>query len=229
MSKFQDYIENFVPAPSEPLQFRAIGLVQGIYAASEKEPYKGALITSENPPIDCVTLGKVSTPLGKKDCSKEHLFVVYPRTKPEGLHLQIMGVWDKKIDSSLSKADANGYFNIRGNVVYQSKPSVPEKDQCVVIQIRQSPKKGEVRPKFFKLKLKGKLPEYGVNCFWDIVAKLVYGELVIQWGTKLTKYDPSKAKKKKKIFPKKAIDSTPIAKDSVREQPSRKKVITLNK
>ena len=195
MPNFQDYIEHFIPAPSEALQFRAIGLVEGIYAASEKEPFKGALITENNRPIDTVTLGRVSTPLGKKDCSKPHLFVVYPRTKEEGLHLQIMGIWDKAgID--LPTADANGYFSIRGNVVYQSKPSVVESDQCVVIQIRQAPKKGEVRPKFFKLKLKGKLSEYGVSCFWDIVAKLQNGQIVIQWGTKLTKYDPSKAKKK---------------------------------
>ena len=84
-----------IPPPSEPKQFRAIGLLQGVYVPSEEQFNRGELITREGLHLDAVLLGQVMSLVKKYlDLSLPHLWVVYPRTRDaEPMHVQLVGVW----------------------------------------------------------------------------------------------------------------------------------------
>ena len=82
-----------IPAVTDPLQYRAIGIVRGIYKPQDDENFtRGALIDSNGNEIDSVVLGRV-IPLIRNHISleKPHLWVVYPRCRnSQNLHLQKM-------------------------------------------------------------------------------------------------------------------------------------------
>jgi hypothetical protein len=86
-----------IPPPSEPMQYRAIGLVRGRYKASDEQFTQGALITTDGVELNAVLLGRImSLVKNHLDLEQEHLWVVYPRTRQENdtLHIQIVGVWE---------------------------------------------------------------------------------------------------------------------------------------
>ncbi len=227
-----------IAPPSEPKQYRAIGLVRGHYQPSTEQFTRGNLRTPDGSEIDAVLLGRVMSLLKNHlDLESEHLWVVYPRTRQENndLHIQIMGVWEpetlrtkvkssteltneeqEQISSSISiaptaeddkgqeklpeiedidnskpttflptpeiKTDSlaaldDGYFSIRGEVIYQSQD-----EEYVIVKVQQSARKGEEEPKFFKLKLKGNLGDRPLNHFWDLHIQRQNTSLVIQYG-----------------------------------------------
>ncbi|NEP84719.1 MAG: hypothetical protein F6K39_45430 [Okeania sp. SIO3B3] len=225
-----------IAPPSEPKQYRAIGLVRGRYQPSTEQFTRGSLQTPDGSEIDAVLLGRVMSLLKNHlDLEEEHLWVVYPRTRQENddLHIQIMGVWEpetlKKIKNTESKheeqdsvtssltisptAEENqseeipqisedidnsqqttivtddetqtdsllslndGYFSIRGEVIYQS-----QEEEYVIVRVKQSPRKDEETPRFFKLKLKGHLGERPLNRFWDLHIQRQNTFLVIQYA-----------------------------------------------
>jgi hypothetical protein len=177
-----------IPPPSHPRQYRAIGLVQGIYQRSDAQLTKGTILTEDGTPIDSVVLGRViSLVKNHLDLEKPHLWVVYPRTRQENdaLHVQIVGVWEPetlKKDEDLVVAtgiDA-GYFSIRGEVIFTDRDA-----GTVIVKIRQSPKTEGEKPKFFKLKLRGTLPGKPVSRFWDFRVRLTGDALVIREGLDL--------------------------------------------
>jgi hypothetical protein len=207
-----------IPPPSEPKQYRAIGLVAGRYQPSEEQFTRGNLVTPEGTAIDAVLLGKVMS-LVKNHLSddEEHLWVVYPRTrqKEKTLHVQIMGVWEPEkltpaaVDSSPSSSEAtapvsqessppqeqtepeiqDGYFSIRGEVIFQSQD-----EEYIVVKIKQSPKDSETKPKFFKLQLEGTLPGKAVGHFWDLHIKRQENSLRIEQGNDMGSIAPKKKK-----------------------------------
>lgn len=197
-----------IPPPSNPKQYRAIGLIRGTYRASDEQLTRGALLTSDGTAIDAVLLGRVlSLVKNHLDLDKEHLWVVYPRTRQENdlLHVQIVGVWEPE---TLSQSDStseesalpeinssieSGYFSIRGEVIYFSI-----ENEVIIVKIKQAPKKESETMKFFKLKLKGVLSEKPLRHFWDLHAQLQGETLVIQEANDLGFATP-----KKKPFPKK--------------------------
>lgn len=70
-----------ISLPSEPMQYRAIGLVKGKYIASEEQFNRGDIAAADGTLIDAVLLGRVTSLIKKHlDLDKEHLWVVYPRT-----------------------------------------------------------------------------------------------------------------------------------------------------
>jgi hypothetical protein len=87
-----------IAPPSEPMQYRAIGLVRGVYQPeAEDQLNRGKLISDDDCEIDAVLLGRVTSLVKKHiDLATAHLWVVYPRTREgdEDLHLQIVGVWE---------------------------------------------------------------------------------------------------------------------------------------
>ncbi|GAX34903.1 hypothetical protein [Nodularia sp. NIES-3585] len=86
-----------IPPPSEPMQYRAIGLVRGRYLASTEQFTQGTLLTKDGVELNAVLLGRImSLVKNHLDLEKDHLWVVYPRTRQENdtLHLQIVGVWE---------------------------------------------------------------------------------------------------------------------------------------
>ena len=83
-----------IPPPSDPKQYRAIGLIQGRYQFSEEQLTQGTVWTPDGTAIDAVLLGRVlSLVKNHLDLSENHLWVVYPRTrqKDDHLHVQIVG------------------------------------------------------------------------------------------------------------------------------------------
>ena len=86
-----------IPPPSEPKQYRAIGLVRGRYTPSDEQFTRGAMLTNEGTEVEAVLLGRVmSLVRNHLDLEQEHLWVVYPRTREmrQDLHVQIVGVWE---------------------------------------------------------------------------------------------------------------------------------------
>ncbi|MFH7242749.1 MAG: hypothetical protein ACHWZW_07845 [Spirulina sp.] len=92
-----------IAPPSEPMQYRAIGLVRGTYVPTEADQInRGNLTTDDGLTVDSVLLGRVTSLVKKHlDLTAPHLWVVYPRTRREtetdedqDLHFQIVGVWE---------------------------------------------------------------------------------------------------------------------------------------
>ncbi len=70
-----------ISLPSEPRQYRAIGLLKGKYIAPEDQLNRGDILTEDGTLIDAVLLGRVTSLIKKHiDLEKDHLWVVYPRT-----------------------------------------------------------------------------------------------------------------------------------------------------
>lgn len=101
-----------IPPPSEPMQYRAIGLVRGKYAPAEEQFTRGNLHADDGTAIDAVLLGRVmSLVKNHLDLQESHLWVVYPRTRKEdgNLHVQIVGVWEpENLSQEESDAEAEG-------------------------------------------------------------------------------------------------------------------------
>ncbi|NJP09625.1 MAG: hypothetical protein HC866_09175 [Leptolyngbyaceae cyanobacterium RU_5_1] len=200
-----------IPPPSEPKQYRAIGLVRGRYTSSEEEFTRGTLVTSDGVEFNAVLLGRVMSLVRNHiDLEKDHLWVVYPRTREiEGdLHIQIVGVWEPETlkqgenDAENASEDANeastsdltdssledGYFSIRGEVVFFS-----QEERHVVVKIQQAPRKNSQKGKMFKLSLQGDLDSpKTVGYFWDLHIKRESTALVITEATCIGLAPPKK-------------------------------------
>lgn len=186
-----------IPAPSEPMQYRAIGLVRGTYKPSDEQFTRGVMTTEDGTDVEAVLLGRVMS-LVKNHLAleKEHLWVVYPRTreKEETLHLQVVGVWEpENLNQGGTESEADdeagevayvpstdvedNQFSIRGEVIFYS-----EEEKKTVIKIRQTlRKKNETEHKAFKLNLEGTLPSpKTIGYFWDLHVKRVDQALTIQ-------------------------------------------------
>ena len=163
-----------IPSVTDPLQYRAIGLVRGIYRPQDDATFtRGALIDSNGNEIDSVVLGRVITLIRNHvHLEKPHLWVVYPRCRNnQNLHLQITGIWEPSTlnKDHLEKEDLNeassfkvdsddllegdDYFSIRGELIF-TKPEEKE----VVIKIRQKPRNQQKKASPFKVNLKGEVP-----------------------------------------------------------------------
>ena len=179
-----------IPAPSHPRQYRAIGLIQAKYKLTADQLTQGTLTTSDGTEIEAVLLGRIiSLVKNHLDLANNHLWVVYPRTKPktDHLHVQIVGVWEPEtlnkteniVEPSTEEVE-DGYFSIRGEVVYYS-----QEKEIIVVKIKQFPRKEGDKPKFFKLTLKGTLPDKPLHHFWDLKVRLVGETLTVEEGTDL--------------------------------------------
>jgi len=201
-----------IPPPSEPKQYRAIGLVRGIYTPSDEEFTRGDFKAADGSDLKAVLLGRVMSLVKNHiDLQKEHLWVVYPRTREEEkeLHLQIVGVWEpetlKKADSDSDDASVevasdgtfidprlkDDYFSVRGEIVFIS----PD-DQHIVVKIQQTPRKSSQKAKAFKLSLRGELDSTRtVGYFWDLHIKREDNSLVVTEGTCIGMAPPKKRDK----------------------------------
>ena len=233
-----------IPPPSDPKQYRAIGLIEGQYKRSEDQLTKGHLITNEGI-IEAVLLGRIISLIKNHlDLEKPHLWVVYPRTRQQDdcLHVQIVGVWEPatlEAGSEDSQPDRNspatkhGYFSIRGEVIFYS-----EETETAIVKIKQSGKKDAEKPKFFKIKLKGTFPHRPLNHFWDLQVKLESNILAIAEATDIGLLGPKKSKpvRKKGEFKKgidrprkpETSDSPPVIKAKKSEMGKKKSKPSLN-
>lgn len=219
-----------ISPPSHPQQYRAIGLVRGIYTPSPEQMTRGILTTTDQIQIDSVLLGRlISLIKNHVDLAQEHLWVVYPRTRQtnDHLHVQIVGLWEPEtLDKETEKADQessqvgsapeelaqDGFFSVRGEAVYASQDK-----QVVILKIRQAPKKETEEAKYFKIKLKGTLSERPIGHFWDLKAQLHGSDLIIQEANDLgmIKKKPFLRSERKRPFqqrdnrPRDGMDSRP--------------------
>ncbi|MBF2028498.1 MAG: hypothetical protein IGS48_17320 [Oscillatoriales cyanobacterium C42_A2020_001] len=198
-----------IPPPSEPKQYRAIGLVRGLYIPSEEEFTRGDFKAADGSDLKAVLLGRVMSLVKNHiDLQKEHLWVVYPRTR-EGekeLHLQIVGVWEPETlkktedgeEGSAAEETYDGgfidprleddYFSIRGEIVFIS----PE-EKHIVVKIQQTPRKNSQKAKAFKLSLQGEIDNpRTVGYFWDLHIKRQDNSLVVTDGTCIGLAPPKK-------------------------------------
>jgi hypothetical protein len=209
-----------IPPPSEPKQYRAIGLLRGRYTPSEDKFTRGELTTTDGTAIEAVLLGRImSLVKNHLDLEHEHLWVVYPRTREKEsnqLHAQIVGVWepetlskshpsDESTDDSTASQEApanvrepmfspgveDDYFSVRGEIVYHSA-----ENQDVIVKIQQSSRKEPEKAKAFKLKLEGVLPSNkALGYFWDLQVKRSGNVLVITDATNIGLVPPRKKDK----------------------------------
>lgn len=171
-----------IPSPNNSLQYRAIGVVEGLYASGSEHFCKGKITTTDGTEIEAVVLGKVMPILQKKlDLAQSYLWVVYPRivNKTAQLYVQIVGVWapEETGKTAMESNVEDGYFSIRGEVIEQSSAR-----NYVIVKIKR---KGKNLPKAqskFKLKLKGILPSNAIGYFWDIKVQRQEHELVINYA-----------------------------------------------
>ena len=191
-----------IPPPSHPRQYRAIGLIKAKYQQSADQMTQGTLLTTDGAEIEAVLLGRIISLIKNHlDLEKEHLWVVYPRTKmqEDRLHAQIVGVWEPETLNQDSeelepsgKESEHGYFSIRGEVIFYSTG-----EEVIIVKVKQFPRKEGDKPKFFKLKLKGVLSDKPLRRFWDLKVRLQGEELIIEEGTDLGFAQKRKPKFKK--------------------------------
>ena len=213
-----------IPPPSSPRQYRAIGLVRGKYQPQEQLT-RGLLMSAETA-IEAVLLGRIISLIKNHlDLDKEHLWVVYPRTRQEdnNLHVQIVGVWEPETLAlnSVSQPDSepqSGYFSIRGEVIFSS-----QEQEKIIVKIRQSPKRESEKPKFFKLQLQGILPGKSVGNFWDLHVQLQGQTLVVTDATNIgsiPRKKPLPRRKKPSEKPGKPSQRSVASKPKIRPQKS---------
>ena len=188
-------LKNPIPKVTDPLQYRAIGIVNGKFTPHDLEQLNKGLITdNEGEKIETVVLGKALSLLKKHiDLNKNYYWVVYPKNKnTQNLHLQVAGIWDPyqlndyPSDSSktnfsklLKEVDLiDNYFSIRGELVY-----VNNQKKEFIIKVCSASKLKKLKNKNFKLAIRGELSLEFLNCFVSLD--------VIRDGNslKLLKYD----------------------------------------
>ena len=168
-------IKNPIPKVSDEKQFRAIGIVFGMYKPHDNNSLnKGFIKDSSGLNIDAVVLGK-ALPLIRKfiNFEKKYYWIVYPRNKnSDNIHLQIAGIWDpnnfkdndeniiKTHDLLLSLNLKDNLFSIRGKLIFIN---TQEKD--LIIKICPSSQNKNQKNKSFKILVKGEISMKYVNSF----------------------------------------------------------------
>ena len=170
-------LKNPIPEVTDPLQYRAIGIVNGKFTPHDSEQLNKGLITdNEGEKIETVVLGKALSLFKKHiDLNRNYYWVVYPKNKnTQNLHLQVAGIWDpfqfndlpnnsSKINFSklLEELDLkDNYFSVRGELVFVNKPK-----KEIVIKICSTSKSKNQKNKNFKLNIKGELSLEFLNNF----------------------------------------------------------------
>ena len=170
-------LKNPIPQVTDPLQYRAIGIVNGKFTPHDTEQLNKGLITdNKGEKIETVVLGKALSLLKKHiDLNKNYYWVVYPKNKnTQSLHLQVAGIWDpvqlndlkknsSKINFSklLEELDLkDNYFSVRGELVFVNKSK-----KEIVIKIHSAMKSKNLKNKSFKLVIKGELSLELLNNF----------------------------------------------------------------
>ncbi len=208
-----------IAPPSEPMQYRAIGLVRGTYEPSEADQLnRGNLTTEDGHVIDSVLLGRITSLVKKHiDLTVSHLWVVYPRTRREldnddqDLHLQIVGVWEPETlglpgespsgeDGDETDADASEKPDLADlppvddnffSIRGEVIKYTPE-DKCIAVKILQGAKRTPGTSKPFKLLLHGTIEGRTVGYFWDFKVKREAKVLVLSEASPVGIVPPKK-------------------------------------
>ena len=180
-------IKSPIPKVSNKKQFRAIGIVCGMYKPHESNLInKGFIEDSNGLKIDAVVLGK-ALPVIKKfiNFEKQYYWIVYPRNKDSNnIHLQIAGIWDpsnfknvdnykinKTHDLLLSLDLKDNLFSIRGKLIF-----INSQEKELIIRICPSNQKN----KSFKILVKGEISMKYINSFVSLEVIRIENSLFLE-------------------------------------------------
>ena len=180
-------IKSPIPKVSNKKQFRAIGIVCGMYKPHESNLInKGFIEDSNGLKIDAVVLGK-ALPVIKKfiNFEKQYFWIVYPRSKDSNnIHLQIAGIWDpsnfknvdnykinKTHDLLLSLDLKDNLFSIRGKLIF-----INSQEKELIIRICPSNQKN----KSFKILVKGEISMKHINSFVSLEVIRIENSLFLE-------------------------------------------------
>ena len=180
-------IKSPIPKVSNKKQFRAIGIVCGMYKPHESNLInKGFIEDSNGLKIDAVVLGK-ALPVIKKfiNFEKQYFWIVYPRNKDSNnIHLQIAGIWDpsnfknvdnykinKTHDLLLSLDLKDNLFSIRGKLIF-----INSQKKELIIRICPSNQKN----KAFKILVKGEISMKHINSFVSLEVLRIENSLFLE-------------------------------------------------
>ena len=184
-------IKSPIPKVSNKKQFRAIGIVCGMYKPHENNLLnKGFIEDSNGLKIDAVVLGK-ALPVIKKfiNFEKQYYWIVYPRNKDSNnIHLQIAGIWDPsnfknnddfKINETqdllLSLDLKDNLFSIRGKLIFIN---IQEKE--LIIKICPSNQSKNKKNKSFKILVKGEISMKYINSFVSLEVIRIENSLFLE-------------------------------------------------
>jgi len=173
-------IKNPIQEVTNKLQYRAIGIVNGIYNPHADDQINRGILTDQNgKEIETVVLGKALALMRKYiNFQKSYFWIVYPKNKnTQNLHLQIVGIWDPyqlnnfvDQDPKKNKFDlleelnlTDNYFSIRGDLIY-----VNSQKKEIVIKILKSPRSNKLKTNNFKLVIKGEVSRDLLNSFLSL-------------------------------------------------------------
>ena len=197
-------IKNPIQEVTNKLQYRAIGIVKGIYKPSNIDKLnRGTLTDEKGKTIETVILGKALALIKKYiNLDKDYFWIVYPKNKTiNNLHLQVVGIWDpyklNKVENNTEKDPNalleelnlnNNYFSIRGELVY-----VNTQKKEIVIKICSSPPSKRSKYSTFKIIIEGEISLQFLNNFVSLD--------VIREGSKLrmVKYEIIEKIKSEKV------------------------------
>jgi len=207
-----------ISAPSERMQYRAIGMLKGKYIASEEQFNRGDIAVEDGTLVDAVLLGRVTSLIKKHiDLETDHVWVVYPRTlyseeNVPALHVQIVGVWEPETLSNRNAeassedptdddapryltteeaADRCDHFSIRGEIAKYEE----EKEEITVNIVQKSKSEGTKPKRPFKLLICGTLTGRTVGYFWDLEVKREAGKLILQSSKPIAVVPPKRKPK----------------------------------
>ncbi len=180
-------IKSPIPKVSNKKQFRAIGIVCGMYKPHESNLVNKGFIEDLNGlKIDAVVLGK-ALPVIKKfiNFEKQYFWIVYPRNKDSNnIHLQIAGIWDpsnfknvdnykinKTHDLLLSLDLKDNLFSIRGKLIF-----INSQEKVLIIRICPSNQKN----KSFKILVKGEISMKYINSFVSLEVIRIENSLFLE-------------------------------------------------
>lgn len=193
-----------IAPPSEPMQYRAIGLLKGRYEPSEETFNRGNIINHDGSTTCAVLLGR-TTSLVKKhlDLEKDHLWVVYPRSIFQddiGIAVQIVGVWepetlseeeDETVEAPAAAIQPD-YFSIRGEVI-----KYDERKQEITVSIVQKMRAGKQPKRPFKLVVNGSIGVKTIGYFWDMHVQREGNQFLLSEGSYIGAVPPKKRSKKR--------------------------------
>ena len=184
-------IKSPIPKVSNKKQFRAIGIVCGMYKPHQNNLLnKGFIEDSNGLKIDAVVLGK-ALPVIKKfiNFEKQYYWIVYPRNKDSNnIHLQIAGIWDpsnfknnddykinKTHDLLLSLDLKDNLFSIRGKLIF-----INIQDKELIIKICPSNQSKNQKNKSFKILVKGEISMKYINSFVSLEVIRIENSLFLE-------------------------------------------------
>ena len=185
-------IKSPIPKVSNKNQFRAIGIVFGIYKPHEKNLFnKGFIEDSNGLKIDTVVLGKALHIIKNFiNFEKQYYWIVYPRNKDSNkIHLQIAGIWDpsnfknndveniNKTNDLLHSMDLkNNLFSIRGKLIFIN---IQEKELIIKI-CPSNQSKNLKKNKSFKVLIKGEISMKYINSFVSLDVMRIENSLFLE-------------------------------------------------